>query len=373
MMGLTGDPRFPLLRARIRRHLASMLSRILLRREAPMVTSGPHATDAGGQPDVSIIMSTFNEKRWLPETIAAVLGQSHANLEFIIIDDASTDGSEALLAGYSDPRLRVIRHDARNGWLDNINKMALLARGRLLKLLCPDDVMKPDCVAAAVNLYDTHPEIGFLFCDFDFVSEDGRILDTRVPANYPRIIPREDADRLALFDGCFANTSCLFVPRDKWLQMGGMRDLPKSNPAKWPTVEDFDIMVRLQEFYPVGYIPGQLVNVRAHPQQVQGNPIAKPLITEANMIVIQNLLDRITRSRPENARQTRYQILVRVAQHHLNPGIKLLLRGEWRTGCAVLARVGEIFPLRELVVPWVTRVAAPALRRRTERLLGGAR
>lgn len=316
------------------------------------------------EPDVTIVMSAYNERRWLPENINAVLSQSHTNIEFIVMDDASTDGSDALLSSYHDPRLRTIRNQERRGWLNNINLMAEMARGRLIKLLCPDDVMTPECVASALALFKEYPHAGYIFCDFQYYSESGTLLAARVPANYPCLIPSKQADRLALFDGCFANTSCLFVPRDKWMKVGGMRDLSRSNPARWPTVEDFDIMVRLQEHNPVGYIANQHVYVRAHSQQVQGNPAALPLLVEGSVQIMDALLNRVVKCHPEEAIQIRKRVLRLIAQRQLNDGLKLLLAGQWRAGSSVLMRVSEVFPLRHLVMPWLGTVAAPAIRRR---------
>ena len=324
--------------------------------------------DSSALPGVSIIMSTYNEKHWLSETIAAVLGQSDASLEFLIIDDASTDGTRALLAGYDDPRLLIFRHDQRNGWLNNMNLLASRARGKLLKFLCPDDVMKPGCNEAALSLYQARPDAGYIVCDFEWIDERGRIAARQSIPDYPRIIPPQLADDIALVDGCFANTSCLFVPRDKWLEVGGMREVVQPNPERWPTVEDYDLMVRLQERYPVGYIREPLVAVRTHSQQVQANPRVRPMLTQANLEVLRMVWERRDRTRPELASDTRAKVRRRLAREYFNPAVKALLRKQWSTAIAQIRIVSAMLPLRDILFVWLKEVIGPALGRRAATL-----
>lgn len=326
-----------------------------------------NSLDIGPAPDVSIIMSTFNERRWIPETVEAILAQTHANIELLVIDDASTDGSSELLASYTDPRLTVIRHEERNGWLNNMNKLATLARGRLLKAHCPDDIMRPNCVKTALELYERHPEVGFLFCDFDWIDERGCLVEGRERPDYPSVIPKEQADDIALVDGCFANTSCLFVPRDKWHSVGGMRSVVEPNPERWPTVEDFEIMIRLQEWYDVGYVPEPHVGVRTHPQQVQGNVSVRPLLIKADLEVIRILWSRLDAKQPGKRAEIKDKVLRRVTRDYFNRGVKLLLAGHWRPALSVMSIVNDLVALPLLIPTWIRTIVAPAIARRIRR------
>lgn len=67
------------------------------------------------QPDVSVVLITFNDSARLPRAIASVLNQTLRNLEVIVVDDASTDDTRAVVAGYGDPRVRYVRRDSNSG------------------------------------------------------------------------------------------------------------------------------------------------------------------------------------------------------------------------------------------------------------------
>ncbi|MFC4535097.1 bifunctional glycosyltransferase/CDP-glycerol:glycerophosphate glycerophosphotransferase [Sphaerisporangium dianthi] len=67
------------------------------------------------QPDVSVVLITFNDSARLPRAIASVLGQSLRNLELIVVDDASTDDTSAVVAGLDDARIRYIRRQVNSG------------------------------------------------------------------------------------------------------------------------------------------------------------------------------------------------------------------------------------------------------------------
>lgn len=325
--------------------------------------------DISTPPAVSIIMSTYNERHWLPETISAVLGQSHPRLEFLIVDDASTDGTAALLASYCDPRLIIFRHEQRNGWLNNMNLMAGRARGKLLKFLCPDDVMRPGCNKAALELHEEHSDVGYIVCDFEWVDEQGRVSARHAAPDFPRIISPSRADDIALTEGCFANTSCLFVPRNRWLEVGGMREVVLPNPERWPTVEDYDLMVRLQQHYSVGYIREPLVAVRTHSGQVQANPGVRPMLTQANLEVLRMVWERRERTRPELVSDTRNKVRTRLARDYFNPAVKELLRGRWSSSLAQIRSVAATLPLQEILLTWMRYVIGPAIGRRASILL----
>ena len=67
------------------------------------------------EPLVSIIMSVYNSEDYLKEAIDSILGQTYANLEFIIIDDASTDTSLDIIKSYNDKRILLIKNEVNIG------------------------------------------------------------------------------------------------------------------------------------------------------------------------------------------------------------------------------------------------------------------
>jgi glycosyltransferase involved in cell wall biosynthesis len=101
-------------------------------------------------PLVSILVPVYNGERWLGRALDSALAQTHADIEVLVGDDCSTDGSRALAAAYAavDPRVRLLDDAGRNhGAPDNQVRLHREARGAFVKPLLQDDLLAPDCVA----------------------------------------------------------------------------------------------------------------------------------------------------------------------------------------------------------------------------------
>ena len=109
---------------------------------------------------VSVMIPTYNQAGFVGEAIASALAQTYPHLEVVVGDDASTDGTQAVVAGISDPRLRYVRHPANLG--RTANYRALLyehATGDFVVNLDGDDYFSdPDFVAEAVKCLQADPE-----------------------------------------------------------------------------------------------------------------------------------------------------------------------------------------------------------------------
>jgi glycosyltransferase involved in cell wall biosynthesis len=110
-------------------------------------------------PAVSVLMTTWNGAAFIAATIASVLAQDFKDFELIVVDDASTDATPAVLAGMSDPRLRVVRREVNGGVVAARNVGFALARGRYLAALDHDDLSRPGRLGAQVRYLDTHPDV----------------------------------------------------------------------------------------------------------------------------------------------------------------------------------------------------------------------
>lgn len=113
---------------------------------------------SGGGPNVprvSVVVPTYNAHALLAETLDAILAQTFADFELIVVDDGSTDDTAAYLATLTDSRLRVVRQDnagvgaARNRGIDE-------ARGQLVAFCDHDDLWLPDKLMTQVAFMDAH-------------------------------------------------------------------------------------------------------------------------------------------------------------------------------------------------------------------------
>jgi glycosyltransferase involved in cell wall biosynthesis len=95
-------------------------------------------------PSVSVVVSTFNRKRLLLQTLRSVLQSSLPDLEVIVVDNGSSDGTSELLSRLRDPRLRVLRNDTSRGPTGGRNTGLAAARGTWVGIVDDDDLWSPD-------------------------------------------------------------------------------------------------------------------------------------------------------------------------------------------------------------------------------------
>lgn len=122
-------------------------------------------------PLVSIILPSYNSAHFLPHTIDSVLQQDFDDYELLVLDNASTDATPEIVALYTDPRIRAVRHQVNLGMVGNINYGIDNARGRLAVILCADDHWAPDFLSRSLVYQRMHP--GLTFTN-SFICQKGR-------------------------------------------------------------------------------------------------------------------------------------------------------------------------------------------------------
>ncbi|WP_293678612.1 glycosyltransferase [uncultured Phenylobacterium sp.] len=96
-------------------------------------------TDVNGMPLVSVVLPTYNRARTLPRAIHSVLNQGYSNIELIVVDDASTDDTDALMASLHDPRIRYIKMEKNRGQCAARNIGLQAATGEFIAYQDSDD------------------------------------------------------------------------------------------------------------------------------------------------------------------------------------------------------------------------------------------
>lgn len=130
-------------------------------------------------PTVSIGLPVYDGERYLAEAIDSILGQTYTDLELIICDNASTDGTEAICRRYAeqDERVRYHRQPENRGAAVNYNDTFHLARGRYFKWAAHDDALEPTFLEACVTLLDAAPDdVVLAYPTAVVIDEEGRRL-----------------------------------------------------------------------------------------------------------------------------------------------------------------------------------------------------
>lgn len=220
-------------------------------------------------PLVSVLMPVYNHEAYLHFAVESVLGQTYSNLELIIIDDASRDGSWSVLQGFSDKRLRLYRHDTNQGAHATLNEAVNLANGTIIAIINSDDVYYPERLQSAISLLITEPAVGAVVSHYDFLDESGNVIQdaASLAVNFPdasrylgevigKISEIEMQTLLLLTRNYYVTTSNLVVRRDVIDQVGPFRS--------FRYVHDYDFFLRLSIHFPVRIIKKSLLGYRIH-------------------------------------------------------------------------------------------------------------
>jgi len=168
-------------------------------------------------PLVSVITVCLNAKHTIRQTLESVLGQSYRNIEYIIIDGESTDGTIDIIDEYRD-RISLCISEKDCGISDAFNKGIRLAHGEYIQLLNADDWLPPDKIEKSVQNLVKTPETGFVFGNLELIGESGesdililgdpdygrkiRYMMPRI--NHPTVLARRSVyDQCGLFDTCW--------------------------------------------------------------------------------------------------------------------------------------------------------------------------
>lgn len=111
------------------------------------------------EPLVSICIPTYNRAAFIPKAIESALGQTYKNIEVIVVDNASTDNTEEIIASYSDPRLNYVRNSENIGQFGNLNRCIELYNGDFLHILHSDEYIEPNFTEQCVKFFEEHPNV----------------------------------------------------------------------------------------------------------------------------------------------------------------------------------------------------------------------
>jgi glycosyltransferase involved in cell wall biosynthesis len=206
-------------------------------------------------PLVSVLLAAHDDARFLREAIDSVLAQSLADLELLVVDDASTDGTADLLAHVDDPRLTVLRNERQLGLAASLNRALERATGKYVARLDADDVARKDRLGLQVERLASDRDtavVGSAVVDLD---EHGRTGRTHVmPAGATPLRWH------ALFSSPFFHPTVL-VDREV-LEAHGLRYDPEFRES-----EDYDLWTRLFSFSGGDNLREPLVQKRVHAGQ----------------------------------------------------------------------------------------------------------
>jgi glycosyltransferase involved in cell wall biosynthesis len=198
-------------------------------------------------PLVSIVTPSFNQAAYIEETLQSVLSQDYPNIEYIVIDGGSMDGSIKIIERYAD-RLTYWVSEPDRGHPHAVNKGFGIAKGEILAFLNSDDLYMEGAVSQAVEALQKHPEAGMVCGDGYLVDSKGQLLD---PHYYQAF------SLLELLCNDVLLQPAVFMRREIFDQVGGLEE-------EYPLVFDHVLWIRFAAIAPIVHVPSFWAVERTH-------------------------------------------------------------------------------------------------------------
>jgi glycosyltransferase involved in cell wall biosynthesis len=207
------------------------------------------------EPSITVLMSVHNGRAYLREAIDSVLSQTFPDFEFLIIDDASTDDSLAIIQSYADPRIKVIVNERNMGLTASLNIGLRHVQGEWIARLDADDRMLPTRLQVQLQYVHEHP------CSVCFSNAIIRDESTGTESVY-RQEPWPVAVWTSLFCHGYGMHPTAFIKKSRILESGGY-------DGAFLKAQDYDLFDRLcAEGEVFGYVEESLIIYRRHTQQI---------------------------------------------------------------------------------------------------------
>ncbi len=199
-------------------------------------------------PTVSVIIHTFNNEKFIAETVESVLKQTYNDYEIIVVDDGSEDGTRNALLPY----MQDIRyHYKENGGIASAKNAGIsLCNAEFVAFLDHDDLWVPDKLKIQMEHFNNNPQVGLVYAKYTSF-RDGKELRTKPEKGYSGWIFKE------LLSKSFIQTSTVMVKRE-CLDAVGPYD------ESFTLGDEYDMFLRVAKRFQCSFVDKELTRYRIH-------------------------------------------------------------------------------------------------------------
>jgi glycosyltransferase involved in cell wall biosynthesis len=231
---------------------------------------------------VSIVVPSFNQGKFIAETIDSILKQDYRPIEILVIDGASTDKTLNVLESYKGIQELRWWSEPDNGVTDAVNKGLAKACGEIIGIQSSDDLYMPGAISAAVEFMKAHSDVALVFGDVELINERSEVIGRDI----------QTAFDLKHYLGRFAYIPqpSAFFRAEMFKEIGGWRE-------EVSYAADADLWLRIAVRYKVARINRLMARYRYHPEQrdTQKSKIARDWEKAIRDLLASNNIDRSAR------------------------------------------------------------------------------
>ena len=228
--------------------------------------------------------------------IQSALAETRDDLEILVIDDCTTDGTWDLLQQITDPRARVLRNERNVGLFGNFNRCLDEARGQFVRILCSDDVLEPDTLDDELAIMRGHPDIALLTTRGLRVSPNGEVLGLQATA-LPEGVYRGDVGIAAVLRASLSTGYNALNYPSGILMRRSCADAVGRFRTSMRVVGDVDYFLRLLRVGALGVVDRIGCRVTVHQDQVGSRISLEPSTMQEQFTLLDAFEDSLENDR----------------------------------------------------------------------------
>lgn len=221
-------------------------------------------------PIVSIVTPAYNQGRYLRETIDSVVRQDYPGIEYIVIDDGSTDETPLIIKEYSRKLIGISREN--KGQARTLNEGWALAKGKYIGYLSSDDILYPGAIESLIKRLESDPEVVCVYPDCDLIDEYSRVIKRNTCRRF-------DLEDLLIRQECYIGPGALFR-REAFEAVGGWKPELRLAP-------DREFWIRLASRGSVIFHEEILAGYRLHTSSISYSDVSEAVGREYILVLDQ--------------------------------------------------------------------------------------
>lgn len=210
---------------------------------------------------VSVIIPTYNREKTILRALQSVLEQTYTNLEVLVVDDGSTDGTADIVKGVADERVKYIVLEKNGGPSNARNIGVQMAEGEWIAFQDSDDCWHKDKLEVQMAYAKKNPEYTMIYCMYNAILENGE--EIVVPAK-PWMNPMEGNMVKTLLQRNMIGAPTVVAKRDAFLEIDGF-------DTSYKALEDWDFAIRFALGNEIGFVQKPLIDCYVSNSGVSSN------------------------------------------------------------------------------------------------------
>jgi glycosyltransferase involved in cell wall biosynthesis len=269
---------------------------------------------------VTVAIPTYNRSGLLADALNSALAQDYSDFHVIVLDNASTDETPAVMKAFADPRLTYLRSTTNIGALRNWNRAIQVATSAYLCLLSDDDIMLPGFISESMMMLEQCPSAAFSFTKVRYVDANRLRLDPPQPLKLAEGI----MDGLDYIHSAVAGHQSTIEPSSVILRSSAVAEVGPFDCLHVKNHFDAELYMRLAARFPIVFVGKELVEVRVHTDRLSDSLFQQGVLGEYGVLAARiDGISHLLRSHRAEDALYRQWLASRLQSLHFNQSAQL--------------------------------------------------